>query len=263
MSSAGSRRGRDSPAIDQEIDLAGGKAGEFHLEIDLDQLRGNALQQIEVPDRPFGQAVVGDHDRALLVLGEAADRQRRDLGHAERLAASSRPWPARMVPFHRSGSDLSRCARCSSSDWRSDDLCAFLGFPGTASMSGSALPRSAPLNPRGGRRIFRNGANENGLQSTRRILRPADTGSLRFFISRNVAPIGANPNLQSYFLRFGPTGSRSRLWVIGDVGAHCHSYGAGSVASPARNSLRADRYGLRRLWSANHCSGGCKASTTA
>src|SRR5262245_4698488 len=42
-------------------------------------------QEIEVPDRLLWETVVSDHNRALLVVAQAQDRDGRDLGHAEPL----------------------------------------------------------------------------------------------------------------------------------------------------------------------------------
>ncbi len=72
-------------AIQQQVDLSRCEAGQFDVEVDLDQRIEVVLQQFEVPNRLFRQAVVADHHCLFLSGAEADDCQRRDLGQPEAL----------------------------------------------------------------------------------------------------------------------------------------------------------------------------------
>ena len=74
-------------AFQDHVDLAGGEAGQREVEVDVEhrQLAELELQEIEVPAGAERDLVVGDPQRPLLRLGEVRQRDRRHLGHAERL----------------------------------------------------------------------------------------------------------------------------------------------------------------------------------
>ena len=74
-------------SLEDHVDLAGGEAGQRQVEIDVEhrQLAELELQEIEVPAGAERDLVVGDPQRPLLRLREMRQRDRRHLGHADRL----------------------------------------------------------------------------------------------------------------------------------------------------------------------------------
>jgi len=68
---------------DDQVDLGGVEAGEFHREAEIEQFRQLAAQHRPIPAGQFGQAVIGDHIGAPLRLTEAADPQGRHFRQAQ------------------------------------------------------------------------------------------------------------------------------------------------------------------------------------
>ena len=107
--------------LEDHVDLAGGEAGERKVEIDVEhrQFAELELQEIEVPAGAERDLVVGEPERALLRLREMRQRDRRHLGHAERLRGEQPAVPGdddtvRVDQDSPRGSSRCRAQRCSS-----------------------------------------------------------------------------------------------------------------------------------------------------
>ena len=76
-------------ALEDQVDLAGGEAGQREVEIDVEnrQFGKLELQKLEVPAGAERDLVVSDPEGALLRIGEMRQRDRRHFRQAEP------PWP--------------------------------------------------------------------------------------------------------------------------------------------------------------------------
>jgi hypothetical protein len=71
--------------VQQQVRLPCREAGQLDIEVEVDQRLEMLPQQVEIPQRLFRQAVVGDNNGAFFRAAEARYRQRRDLGSPEPL----------------------------------------------------------------------------------------------------------------------------------------------------------------------------------
>ena len=79
------RAARRLDVVEQLVQLGVGEADQVQVELELVQRLELGAQQLLVPAGVLGDAVVGDHQRPALRVGEVVEDDRRDLRHPEPL----------------------------------------------------------------------------------------------------------------------------------------------------------------------------------